>query len=317
MKNSEKTNCFVSKARLVHGNKYDYSKVEYVNYKTKVCIICPIHGEFWQTPNDHLSKKGCPSCGGTKRLTLEEFIAKANDIHNNFYNYSTSAYKNSKTKIEIICPKHGSFFQTPNDHLSGKGCPLCKSEKSRKNLFGVGTYDIEEPMTSEENFKIYCVWRAMLSRCYSEYTHKKQPTYIDCSVCNSWHSFKNFKDYYLINGVKEWCLDKDILVKGNKIYSPETCCFVPNEINILFSHKKRNSNLPIGIKKAKNNKYSSSIKTGNKESYLGTFNTPEEAFQVYKKAKEDWIKELANRWKDKLKPNVYEALMNYQVEITD
>ena len=124
------TNEFIEQAKEVHGDKYDYSKVEYINNRTKVCIICPIHGEFWQLPNNHLQGKGCKDCGRisfsiNKKLTLKEFIDKSKKIHYKKYDYSKVEYVNIKTKVCIICPIHGEFWQIPNDHLSGKGCPYC------------------------------------------------------------------------------------------------------------------------------------------------------------------------------------------------
>ena len=117
---------FIKKAKEVHGDKYDYSKVEYINNKTKVCIICPEHGEFWQRPDKHLSRgSGCPKCGGTSKLKLSEFIEKANFLHKNKYDYSKVNYENYETKVCIICPIHGEFWQTPHAHLNGQGCPYC------------------------------------------------------------------------------------------------------------------------------------------------------------------------------------------------
>lgn len=122
------TNEFIEKAKNVHGDKYDYSKVEYKNAITKVCIICPKHGEFWQTPAEHLSGYGCKYCGGTNKLTIEQFIDKARKIHGDKYDYSKVEYINNKTKVCIICPKHGEFWQAPNYHLSGQGCKKCSDE---------------------------------------------------------------------------------------------------------------------------------------------------------------------------------------------
>lgn len=121
-------NDFISKAKEIHKNKYDYSEVHYVNSRTKVCIICPEHGEFWQTPSTHLKGCGCPKCSG-KFLDKDFFIEKANKIHKNKYDYSKVTYKGNKTKVEIICPIHGSFWQTPNDHLDRCGCPECRKSK--------------------------------------------------------------------------------------------------------------------------------------------------------------------------------------------
>jgi len=125
---------FIEKAKKIHGNKYDYSLAEYKNYKTKIKIICFVHGIFEQRAGDHLHNKGCQKCyderrGKTKLLTTEEFIEKAKKIHGNKYDYSKSIFINTRTKIEIICPIHGVFKQKANGHLNGKGCSKCNSSK--------------------------------------------------------------------------------------------------------------------------------------------------------------------------------------------
>ena len=135
----DKTENFINKAKKIHGDKYDYSKVEYVNNHTKVCIICPKHGEFWQEPRHHLSKHGCPMCGKKtsdrkQSLTLNEFIEKSKQIHNGKYIYDKVNYVNLKTKVCIICPKHGEFWQAPHSHLRGKGCPKCGREKNANSI---------------------------------------------------------------------------------------------------------------------------------------------------------------------------------------
>ena len=128
--NKKKSNDeFIREVQLIHHNRYDYSKLEYVNNKTKVCIICPEHGEFWQIPSDHLNGKGCPQCAGNVRYDKDTFVDKAKIIHNDRYDYSKVQYVNAHTKVCIICPEHGEFWQTPNNHLNGNGCPLCKNRK--------------------------------------------------------------------------------------------------------------------------------------------------------------------------------------------
>lgn len=127
---------FIERAIAVHGNKYDYSKVVYVDNKTKVCIVCPVHGDFWQTPSSHLTGKGCKMCGydiAVKKntLTKEMFIERSIETHGNKYDYSKVIYTNILTKVCIICPEHGDFFQRPNDHINGKGCPICGNERKR------------------------------------------------------------------------------------------------------------------------------------------------------------------------------------------
>ena len=115
------------------GNKYDYSKVEYVNNRTKVCIICSEHGEFWQTPNSHLKGCGCSNCrkkimSNKLSYTSEIFIQKAREVHGNKYDYSKVEYKDFYTKVCIICPIHGEFWQKPNIHIRTKiCCPKCNS----------------------------------------------------------------------------------------------------------------------------------------------------------------------------------------------
>jgi len=122
---------FIEKANEIHKNFYDYSLVEYINSSTKVKIICPVHGEFLQKPNSHIScHQGCPPCGIQKmkklRITTHEFINRATIVHSSIYDYSQTVFNGSDTKVDIICPKHGIFSQRPYDHLNGSGCQTCK-----------------------------------------------------------------------------------------------------------------------------------------------------------------------------------------------
>lgn len=126
------TDTFIAAAKLIHGEKYDYSNVVYVNGTTKVKICCPEHGVFEQSPSKHLSGQGCPICGkisGKNKIKkdTEWFIKKASSIHSNKYDYSLVEYKNAYSKVKIICPKHGVFEQTPHHHLNFHGCPYCSS----------------------------------------------------------------------------------------------------------------------------------------------------------------------------------------------
>ena len=170
-KNSSNSDEFIDKSRKVHGDKYDYSKVEYKNNRTKVCIICPEHGEFWQTPNNHLIGQGCPICSGNVRLTKEEFINRAKGVRGDKYDYSNVEYVNTETKVRIICPKHGEFLQSPHTHLNGNGCPKCGAERM-----------VESPSSNSEEF----IQRAKeihgdkydYSKVGYENTHKKV-----CIIC--------------------------------------------------------------------------------------------------------------------------------------
>ena len=251
-----------------------------------------------------------------KRKSTEVFINELKSIFGNKYDYSKVCYESAHKKVCILCPKHGDFFITPHSLLKGCGCTKCGYNKGKEyginDLFGA---------SKKEGIclTLYNHWNNMLHRCYDSKKHKINPTYIGCFVCKDWMYLSNFKNWFDENYVEGWCLDKDILVKGNKEYSPGKCCFVPNEINVLFTKRTANrGKYPIGVSMDKrNNRFNAYVNRGNRQDYLGSYSTPEEAFKAYKKAKEEWIKEVANKWKDKLKPNVYEALMNYQVEITD
>lgn len=130
MANKLTLNMFVDKANTVHCDKYDYSLSKYINSQTKIIIICPIHGVFTQKPNGHLDGKGCKLCGtdivkNKLSLSINDFIKSANIVHNNKYNYNLVEYKNNKNNVRIICPIHGEFMQTPNNHLAGQGCSKC------------------------------------------------------------------------------------------------------------------------------------------------------------------------------------------------
>jgi len=166
--------------------------------------------------------------------------------------------------------------------------------------------------------RIESIWNNILVRCYSEDYRSKKNAYKDVTVCEEWHNFQNFAKWYEENYIEGFQLDKDILVKGNKIYSPENCCFVPQEINKLFTKSDSSrGDLPIGVRVTKNKKYQARVTKNNTSCYLGTFNTVEEAFQAYKVAKEEYIKEVADRWKGQITEEVYHAMYNYQVKITD
>ena len=130
---------FIKRANEKHNNKYDYSKVVYNTLKDKVCIICQIHGEFFQSANSHLHCNGCPKCGLIKTikaqtLTTNEFIKRAKMVHGDKYDYSKVEYKNLETKVCIVCPIHGEFWQRPGCHLNNKGCPICKSSKLEREI---------------------------------------------------------------------------------------------------------------------------------------------------------------------------------------
>ena len=232
-------------------------------------------------------------------------------------------YANCKD-ITVQFKATGEFVKTTYSHFKNG---FVKS-RFTPSVYGVGYIGYEKSRDENgETIKSYLVWKNMLWRCYSGEFQKKHPTYKDCYVCSEWLNYSNFKkwfndNYYEIEG-EQMALDKDILVKGNKIYSPNTCVFVPQNINKLFIKcNKARGKYPIGVSFNKDvNKYKvhcSIFNNGKKQyKYLGSYNTIEDAFEVYKKFKEANIKQIADYYKEKIPNKLYEAMYNYKVEITD
>ena len=154
---------FLNKAREKHGDKYDYSKVQYKGSKKKVIIICPEHGDFLKSPGNHYKGQGCPECADLIRrkkrsLGITEFIKRSKEIHNNKYNYSKVEYVNNSIKVKILCDIHGEFLQSPGGHLSGSGCEQCgkkrtKEKLSGRNLLGLTTESFIEKANKVHNNK--------------------------------------------------------------------------------------------------------------------------------------------------------------------
>jgi hypothetical protein len=195
---------------------------------------------------------------------------------------------------------------------------ILKSIKT-PSIFGIGYIDTTECDCISNS---YVTWHSMMRRCYSEVLHKNTSTYEGVTCCKEWHSYKNFKEWYDNNYYEiedeTMCLDKDILVKGNKIYSPETCIFVPVIINSIFTKRHNHrGNFPIGVI-FKNNSFVARCCNGNSvKKELGSFKTVEEAFLAYKIFKENYIKEVADKYKDKIPEKLYNTMYKYEVEITD
>ena len=195
-------------------------------------------------------------------------------------------------------------------------------DRSLPSVCGVGIIGNGITRVCGVETRDYQLWKSMLCRCYDEKYSNKYPTYKDCEVSDNFKYFPYFKDWCSKQtwfGKEGWQLDKDILVKGNKVYSEDTCCFVPKDLNSLLTHRKKDKGLyPVGVSyKPRINRYIAQIRKFKENIHLGCFATPEEAFCAYKEAKEAYIKEVAELYKDRIDPRVYEALMKYVVEITD
>ena len=198
-------------------------------------------------------------------------------------------------------------------------------------VYGVGISGNKYPIVVNDNpVKEYSIWRSILGRCFDEKIKRKQPTYADVTCCDEWlnyetfydwlHSQPNFDKWY--NG-KRWAVDKDILVKGSKIYSPETCCLIPQNVNCLFLKREaERGDYPIGVRYRSDEGFVAVCRNPftDKSEEVGCYSTPENAFyQGYKPYKEKIIKQVAQIEfnNGNITKECYEAMMNYEVEITD
>lgn len=188
-------------------------------------------------------------------------------------------------------------------------------------VYGVGINDRSYPATKGgRNTREYQLWLSMLCRCYCLKTQARQPTYVGCSVSDNFKNFSFFHEWLQTQvgfNQRNYVLDKDILTKKNQVYSETTCVFVPNTLNSLFiGCAKARGTHPIGVNLC-GKSFQSRLNFLGGRKFLGSFKTPEEAFQAYKTAKEAHIKDMAELYKADIDPRAYAALMAYQVEITD
>jgi hypothetical protein len=283
------TNHFIEKSKIIHGNnKYDYSLVNYINAKTKVKIICKIHGIFEQTPNSHLSGKGCILCAGILLKTKEEFINECILIHGNLFDYSEVEYINAKTKVKIICEKHGLFEQTPINHLCGKGCGRCIGHNKSTEDFieesklkhGDNNYDysVVDYINSKTKVKIICKIHGIFEQTPNSHLRGR-----GCSrCCNSanfsrrqiqWLNYISIRDNIFIqtaeNSESEFCIP-------NTNYKADGYCHETNTIyefhgDFWHGNPKKfvtNAINPI-IKKTYGELYESTIKRENTIKQMG------------------------------------------------
>lgn len=230
--------------------------------------------------------------GGTITVIYYENTHKIYVKHNDEHAHCMWTRKNAIKKGMVKNPYHRSVY--------GIG------------YIGVGKYST---MKGENRSDEYAAWIAMLVRCYSEGFLKKHPSYVGCSVCEEWHNFQNFAEWYTREDEygKGYHLDKDVLVNGNKIYSPKTCCLIPAEINCFFSSIKDESReLPTGVTKTKNGTFKVKMSSMGKKKYLGTYKTLEEASYVYSNAKGIRAKELALENLGNIRYKVFLAIMNWE-----
>ena len=196
------------------------------------------------------------------------------------------------------------------------------------SVYNVGIVGNKYPVTKNgKETKEYRAWHGMIERCYSEKKKEQHPTYKDVTCCEEWLLYENFYEWLhsqenfdkWLNG-NRWAVDKDILIKGNKVYSPETCCLVPHIVNSLFVFQNKDTGLPVGVRKYYDRFIADSHQFGNNNSHhIGIYDTKLDAFNAYRLCKEQGIKEVAIRefTKNNITLKCYEAMMNYKIEIND
>ena len=250
-------------------------------------------------------------------------IDKSGEInYNNFGSKIIIINYRKDNDIDVYFPK----YNWTKEHVQYinfiNGSVRCPYEPRVFNIgyIGEGKYKVK---INGKYTKYYKVWNRMLCRCYDPKYIQKHPTYEQSKVCDEWLNFQVFaewldENYYKI-GEQIMNLDKDILCKGNKIYSPDTCVFAPQNINKLFTKRDNDrGNCPVGVYYDKpTKKYKAQCTVNGKNKYLGRYDTPEEAFQVYKNFKEKYIKEVAKEYKNIIPTKLYNAMITYEVEIDD
>lgn len=236
------TTDFIAKAKAVYGELYDYSKVEYSGNKTKVCIICPQHGEWMVTPNNFLRGSRCPKCYGTPKHTTDEFIKMAKEIHGKKYDYSYVQYDGMKRKVKICCPIHGIFEQTASSHIRGSGCPECVTILSSNG----GIYSRSNKKITRDSFVKKAVQNHSIRYDYSNVEFNRMTEKI-CIICPQHGKFWQNARYHMLGGNcpkcvggvridRETFIRKAIAIHGNKYdyknvqyknYNTKVCIICP------------------------------------------------------------------------------------------
>lgn len=231
---------FITNAQRIHGNKYDYSLVDYINAHTKVSIICKEHGVFYQTPNNHLGNKGkgkdCPECAGRTFLGKNKFIERSNQTHGNRYDYSSVVYISSRDhKTTIICHKHGPFEQTPDNHMRGNNCPKCTSIQSKAEDELINFISITNIIKNSRNI----IRPKELDIFLPDYN-------LAIEYCGLyWHTEKFKKDKYYHKNKMDACNKKGIQLLT--IFEDEWI-YTPNIVKNIIDHRLNRTNKSVGAR---------------------------------------------------------------------
>ena len=203
---------FIRNANYIHKNKYIYDELNYIDSITKMKIICPVHGTFEQKPDGHLNGRGCPLCGGSEKKTTKEFVDMATEIHGNMYDYSIVDYKNTMTKVNIICSKHGIFKMKPNNHIVKKQCcPKCNNSKGEIEIFKI----LKNNKIEFETQKRFYECKHILNLSFDFYLSEH-------NMCIEYDGIQHFES------VKYWGGDENLKIRQLRDCIKNQYCFINN-----------------------------------------------------------------------------------------
>lgn len=298
------------------------SLMRIIDYRSNkdISVLFPEYNWIKEKTTYEKFSKGTLSCPHEKDIYKE--LHTGEEQYNKYGSKMILTEWRKACDIDIYFPEYDWTYKNNQYSNFIRGSINCPYERTVRS---VGYLGEGEAITSIENqtTRQYTVWSSMLDRCYNEKYHIKQPTYIDCSVSPNFCNFNYFwewdkENYYEVPG-ETMCLDKDIITKGNKIYSEDTCVYVPRRINNLFTKSdKARGDLPIGVHQ-QHNKYYVYCSNDGIEAYLGSFDTADDAFNAYKEYKENLIKSIADEYyyNNLIPYKLYEAMYNYEVDIDD
>ena len=307
--NSFVVESYSHKQKRKNGKGYDY----YYNCRCKCNSLITL-------TRTQILNKTTKNCGCNKTIRKSRMVQRIGEEHINKQGLrlTITNYKNSSDIDVVFDDGYSIKHRGYSSFIKGKIVHPYYSNNEWGGHLGEGKYNFVDYKS------IYRRWSGMMKRCYSTKEQSLHPTYMGCTVCKEWHNFQNYAKWYEENiweCDEKLEVDKDILIKGNKIYSPETCVFTTKYINTLFTKSNNmRGDTPIGVIKSSNTTYMARLSKKNNGVSLGSYKDVNEAFNAYKLAKEQYIKQIADNYKSKypsFPQKLYDALYNYEVEITD
>lgn len=244
---------------------------------------------------------------------------KAGDVFNTNNCGTVTVVEYIKSNNVVVRFSDGTEINARADHLRAG----CVENPQKPVVCGIGYMGVGEHSSKAcgRKTRVYNTWVNMLKRCYDEGVQRRHPTYRDCTVCEEWHNFQNFANWFALQmcNNQDWQLDKDLSVVGNKVYSPEACCLIPRQVNSLLNDCRAvRGEFPQGVHlHVPTGKFCARTTINGKRKHLGMFYTSEEAFYVYKHNKEMHVREMAEEYRDDLPDEVYQNMLKYTVLITD